>query len=133
MKSRMARWFIALALGVSLASPAYAQLSQGRLAGMVTDTQGAVLPGVTVTVTSPSLIGVQTTVTQADGRYMFPSLPSGTYKVSFDLTGFKKVERTNIARGPKRSTIQHVANPASMTGIVTGATARKNSAKFHSA
>ena len=94
MKSRMARWSIALALGVSLASPAYAQLSQGRLAGMVTDAQGAVLPGVTVTVTSPSLIGVQTTVTQADGRFMFPSLPSGTYTVSFELTGFKKVERT---------------------------------------
>ena len=66
------------------------------MAGSVTDTQGAVLPGVTVTATSPSLIGVQTTVTQADGRYMFPALPSGTYKLDFDLTGFKKVERDNI-------------------------------------
>ncbi|HTM34919.1 MAG TPA: carboxypeptidase regulatory-like domain-containing protein [Vicinamibacterales bacterium] len=94
---RMGRWVIALAIGVLMASPGYAQLSQGRLAGVVTDAQGAVLPGVTVTATSPSLIGVQTTVTQADGRYMFPSLPSGTYKVSFDLAGFKKVERDNIA------------------------------------
>ena len=50
-----------------------------------------------MTATSPSLIGVQTTVTQADGRYMFPALPSGTYKLTFDLTGFKKVERDNIA------------------------------------
>src|SRR6476659_9345687 len=94
---RMGRWVVALAIGVLMASPGYAQLSQGRLAGVVTDAQGAVLPGVTVTATSPSLIGVQTTVTQADGRYMFPSLPSGTYKVSFDLAGFKKVERDNIA------------------------------------
>ena len=53
-------------------------------------TQGAVLPGVTVTATSPSLIGVQTTVTQADGRYMFPAMPSGTYKLAFDLTGFQE-------------------------------------------
>ncbi len=96
MKSRMARWFIALALGVSMASPGYAQIGQGRLAGFVTDVQGAVLPGVTVTATSPSLIGVQTTVTQSDGRFMFPALPSGTYKLTFDLTGFKKVERDNI-------------------------------------
>jgi len=93
----MARWFIALAAGLLMASPGYAQISQGRLAGLVTDAQGAVLPGVTVTVTSPALIGVQTTVTQADGRYMFPALPSGTYKVTFDLVGFKKIERDNIA------------------------------------
>ena len=58
-----------------MASPGYAQIGQGRLAGVVTDAQGAVLPGVTVTATSPSLIGVQTTVTQADGRYMFPACP----------------------------------------------------------
>jgi Carboxypeptidase regulatory-like domain/TonB dependent receptor len=97
MRSRMARSLVALAVGVLLASPGYAQIGQGRLTGSVTDAQGAVLPGVTVTATSPSLIGVQTTVTQADGRYMFPALPSGTYKLTFDLTGFKKVERDNIA------------------------------------
>ena len=88
---RMTRAFIALAVVVLVASPGYAQISQGRLAGVVTDAQGAVMPGVTVTATSASLIGVQTTVTQADGRYMFPALPSGNYKLTFDLTGFKKV------------------------------------------
>src|SRR5262245_4893176 len=96
MRSSMARCLIALALGVLVASPGYAQIGQGRLTGSVKDAQGAVLPGVTVTATSPSLIGVQTTVTQADGRYIFPALPSGTYKVVFDLAGFKKVERDNI-------------------------------------
>ena len=96
MGSRMARCFIALAVSLLVASPGYAQIGQGRLLGSVTDDQGAVLPGVTVTVTSPSLIGVQTTVTQADGRYIFPALPSGTYKLVFDLTGFRKVERDNI-------------------------------------
>jgi len=77
--------------------PVSAQISQGRLTGIVTDAQGAVLPGVTVTATSPSLLGERTTVTQADGRYLFPGLPSGTYKLSFDLAGFKKFERDNIA------------------------------------
>jgi hypothetical protein len=77
-------------------TPALAQLTQGRLAGTVTDAQGAILPGVTVTVTSPSLIGGQNTVTQSDGKYMFPSLPSGTYRVQFELSGFQKLQRENV-------------------------------------
>ena len=97
MRSSLVRCLVALVLGACIASPVSAQISQGRLAGIVTDAQGAVLPGVTVTATSPSLLGVQTTVTQADGRYMFPALPSGTYKLAFELTGFKKIERDNIA------------------------------------
>lgn len=96
MRSSIVRGLIVLASCAVAVLPGYAQIGQGRLAGIVTDAQGAVLPGVTVTATSPSLIGVQTTVTQSDGRYMFPALPSGSYKVSFDLAGFKKVERDNI-------------------------------------
>jgi hypothetical protein len=42
------------------------------------------------------LIGAQTTVTEANGRYLFPSLPSGSYKVAFELSGFQKVNRENI-------------------------------------
>ncbi len=80
-----------------MASPAYAQIGQGRLAGTVTDAQGAVLPGVTVTATSPSLIGQRTTVTQADGTYLFPGMPSGVYKLTFELSGFKPFDRDNIA------------------------------------
>ena len=55
------------------------------------------MPGVTVTVTSPAFIGSQNTVTEANGRFLFPSLPSGTYKVAFELSGFQKVNRENIA------------------------------------
>lgn len=90
-------WRLAVLLGVALvASPAAAQTTQGRLAGLVTDAQGAILPGVTVTVTSPSLIGTQTAVTQADGKYLFPALPTGTYRLVFDLSGFQKLTRENI-------------------------------------
>jgi Carboxypeptidase regulatory-like domain/TonB dependent receptor-like, beta-barrel len=78
------------------ASPALAQLEQGRLTGIVSDAQGAILPGVTVTATSPSLIGNQVAVTEPDGRFLFPSLPSGTYTLTFDLQGFKQVKRENI-------------------------------------
>jgi hypothetical protein len=76
--------------------PTFAQITQGRLSGLVTDAQGAVLPGVAVTATSPALIGQQTTVTQPDGKFLFPALPSGTYKLVFELSGFQKLTRENI-------------------------------------
>ena len=49
-----------------------------------------------MTATSPSQIGVRTAVTEADGKFLFPGMPSGTYKLAFDLQGFKKFERDNI-------------------------------------
>src|SRR3954466_11764542 len=95
MRSRAVVAILVL-IGSFLSPAAYAQIGQGRLAGTVTDSQGAVMPGVTVSVTSPALIGAQTTVTEANGRYLFPSLPSGTYRVAFELSGFQKVNRENI-------------------------------------
>src|SRR5687768_9528963 len=79
-----------------LAVSASAQIGQGTLTGVVTDAQGAVLPGVTVTATSPALIGSRTTTTEVDGRYRLPQLPSGVYKLRFDLSGFSSLERDNL-------------------------------------
>ncbi|MFN8059333.1 MAG: carboxypeptidase regulatory-like domain-containing protein [Vicinamibacterales bacterium] len=92
----MKRLLAIVALATLCAVPAVAQITQGRLAGTVTDAQGAVLPGVTVTATSPSLIGTQTSVTEADGKFRFPSLPTGTYKLQFELSGFQTVVRENL-------------------------------------
>ena len=77
MRSRAAGFLVFVFVSL-LAASASAQNTPGRLTGLVTDAQGAILPGVTVTATSPSLIGGQTTVTQADGKYLFPALPTGT-------------------------------------------------------
>jgi hypothetical protein len=96
MRWGFARFVLLVVIGTLCSAPAFAQIGQGRLGGLVTDAQGAVLPGVTVTVTSPSLQGNRTSVTEADGKYLFPSLPSGTYKITFDLQGFKKLERENM-------------------------------------
>ena len=92
----MKRMLGIVALTLISVAPAFAQIGQGRLTGTVTDAQGAVLPGVTVTAASSSLIGTQTSVTEADGKYRFPSLPSGTYSVTFELSGFQKLVRENI-------------------------------------
>ena len=55
----------------------------------MTDAQGAVLPGVTVTATSPSALGAQTAVTSETGNYRFPAVPPGTYTVTYELAGLQ--------------------------------------------
>jgi hypothetical protein len=70
-----------------------------RLTGTAKDAQGGVLPGVTVTATSPALIGTQTAITEANGSYLFPQLPSGTYSLKFELQGFQTFTRTGIVLG----------------------------------
>ena len=73
---------------------AYAQAS---ITGVVKDTSGAVLPGVTVEVASPALIEkTRSTVTDGSGLYQIISLPPGTYTVTFTLTGFNTVKREGI-------------------------------------
>jgi hypothetical protein len=83
-------------LGGPSTGRALAQNITSHLTGTVKDAQGAVLPGVTVTATSPALIGSQTAVTETNGAYRFPSLPPGTYTVSFVLPGFQTFTRSNI-------------------------------------
>ena len=72
---------IVLACVVIAPSVAYAQAS---IAGVVKDTSGAVLPGVTVEAASPALIEkVRTTVTEGTGQYKIENLRPGTYTVTF--------------------------------------------------
>ncbi len=68
----------------------------GSINGKVVDSSGGVLPGVTVSATSPSAMGVQTSVTDTGGNYRFPALPPGTYTVTFELPGFNTLKRENI-------------------------------------
>jgi hypothetical protein len=85
-----------LALVATLLAPvaAYAQAS---VTGVVKDSSGAVLPGVTVEVASPALIEkTRSTVTDGSGLYQIISLPPGPYVVTFTLTGFSTVKREGI-------------------------------------
>jgi hypothetical protein len=95
MRSIASRVVVLAAAAVLLASPGYAQIGQGRLAGVVTDSQGAVLPGVTVTASSSTLIGTRTAVTEADGKYLFPDAVR-LLQADVRAQGFKKFERDNI-------------------------------------
>jgi hypothetical protein len=72
-------------------------LGSGSIAGVVKDTTGAVLPGVTVEASSPALIEkVRTVVTDSQGQYKIVDLRPGTYTVTFTLTGFTTVKREGI-------------------------------------
>ncbi len=88
----------ALALVVFMASGAAAQnLTSGAIEGTVTDDTGGVLPGVTVTVSSPALqVGQIVRVTDGTGFYRIVDLPPGEYEVQFDLPGFATVVRSGL-------------------------------------
>src|SRR5688572_19399441 len=86
---------LATVLTVMMTGAASAQAT-GSIFGKVTDASGGVLPGVTVTVSGPSLQQPLVGVTQESGAYQFPVVPIGTFSVTFELTGFKKVVRNNI-------------------------------------
>ncbi len=71
----------------------------GAINGKVTDTTGAVLPGVSVTVASPAMQGTRSAPTSADGAYRFPAVPPGDYKITYELSGFNTVVREGIRVG----------------------------------
>src|SRR5437870_3530058 len=92
--------FGALLLSVGFAllpSIGAAQTAPSGIAGVVKDTSGGALPGVTVEAASPSLIEkVRSAVSDGEGRYNIVDLRPGTYSVTFTLTGFSTFKREGI-------------------------------------
>jgi len=70
------------------ALPAAAQTTNGVISGIVSDAQGGVLPGVTVTGRNVETGITRTVVTESDGRYRLAALPPGRYEVRAELQGF---------------------------------------------
>src|SRR5713226_2761534 len=87
---------VLLACALLLSPAASAQQASG-IAGVVKDSSGAVLPGVSVEAASPALIErVRSVVTDGEGRYSIVDLRPGTYSLTFTLTGFNTVARQGI-------------------------------------
>ena len=86
---------IALGAVVASAQPG------GQLTGVVRDTTGSVLPGVTVTVTGAALIAPRTVVTDEHGEYVVDALPAGRYLVTAAFSGFEP-SSTEIEVGATR-------------------------------
>src|SRR5947207_15689609 len=82
---------------VLLPATAWAQADTGNIAGVVRDTSGAVMPGVTVEAASPALIErVRSVITDSQGLYRIVDLRPGTYSVTFTLTGFSTFRRDGV-------------------------------------
>ena len=78
----------ALALILATSGLAFSQAGTGSLRGSVRDGSGAVLPGVTVTISSDTLMSSRVAVSDGSGNYRVPNLPPGTYSVLAELSGF---------------------------------------------
>ena len=101
--------FTAAALGLALtlwAHPVLAQTGDGNLRGYVKDESGAVLPGVSVTATSPELLAPVATVSDGAGLYRLNNLPPGTYVITAELPGLRdRAPRGHP--GPRRGDLRH--------------------------
>lgn len=104
------------------ATLAFAQEMQtGSIRGKVTDESGAPLPGVSITITGPALLGRSTSLTNQDGIYRAPGLPPGQdYEVRAELTGFETVIRKGIiVRVGMNVTIDIQMSPSTLAEEVT--------------
>ena len=112
--SRACRLFLWVLFLVAGAGPALAQT--GRILGTVSDSTGAVIPSVTVTVTSQETKSARTFLTDNTGNYDFPGLPVGNYTIRAELAGFKtaetqmRVEIGQIARQNLQLAVGEVAD-----------------------
>jgi len=94
MARRLLAYFTWLAFAMGVPATAFAQSS---FTGVVKDTSGAVLPGVTVEASSPVLIeGSKSDVTDGNGQYRIVDLRPGVYTITFSLTGFKQVRQEKV-------------------------------------
>ena len=76
---------------------AHAQIvSEGSIRGVIRDAQGAVLPGATISASSPTVAGLRTTVSDSQGDYRLTDLPPGEYTITGELQGFSKVSRSGV-------------------------------------
>jgi len=89
---------VVLFTGVLLASvsPVFAQAASASISGTITDAQGGVLPGVTLTVQNAESGVVRTSVTEADGKYRVAGLNPGRYNLTTELPGFQMVAVKDI-------------------------------------
>lgn len=88
----------------------YAQTSSGSVSGSVRDAQDASVPTATVIITEAEKKITLTTKTDGEGRFVFPQLLPGTYEITVDASGFKKLERKNVVL---------LANDKISVGVIT--------------
>ena len=120
MKRVVLHCFLFLVAALSIAGPAAGQgVQTGTLSGTVQDAGQLVLPGVTVTATSPALQGERTTVTDANGVYVLRGLPPGEYRVRFELSGMGPVTQAATVEVGKDVQVNATLSVAGIAETIT--------------
>lgn len=96
-----------------LPQSASAQAVSGTILGVVKDSSGAVVPGASITLVNTGTGLTRTIVSDTKGEYTAPLLPTGTYTVNAEMSGFKKVSRptSTSASTPRAPTATWAAIP----------------------
>ncbi|HEV2448693.1 MAG TPA: carboxypeptidase-like regulatory domain-containing protein, partial [Candidatus Sulfopaludibacter sp.] len=92
---RAPRFFLSCALFALAGLPLFSQ-TLGQVTGRVTDSSGAAVPAATITLVSVATNATRTTVSTADGDYVFPSVPPGLYNVKAEHPGFRVAEAVHV-------------------------------------
>lgn len=91
----------------------------GVVSGKVTDSSGAVLPGVTIVLRSPEALGEFTGVSDERGMYRIPNVPPATYEIKAELSGFQGVMRSATVRLGAVSEVDFILSVGSVSETVT--------------
>ena len=117
MSTRMRIGAVLVALLLGTVGLAYGQAEKGGLYGVVSDNDGARLPGVTVSLTGVGADQMQ--ITDAQGQFRFPALSIGRYQLKAELEGFSTVEYPNITVSINRSTSLEITLNAAVEETIT--------------
>ncbi len=111
---------VAATLLVAVPGVARAQFERASVSGTITDQQGGVVPGVTITAVQVTTQQSRTAVSDASGYYSIPSLMPGKYDISVELDGFKKTTRAAVQLDAAASvTLAFTLEPGALTEVVT--------------
>jgi len=113
--------FVCVTLFCLSSSMIHAQRLTGTIRGTVTDQNGEILPGVSVEIQSPALIGgVTATISSSSGVFLFSTLVPGNYTMTFSLEGFQTLKREDIVVSiGKTATVDVVLNQSSVEETIT--------------
>jgi outer membrane receptor protein involved in Fe transport len=82
--------------GLTVTAARAQSVLEGKILGTITDDQGEALPGVSVQIEGPKLMGKKTAVTTAKGAFVFLAMPAGTYSITASLPGFKTMKEDHV-------------------------------------
>jgi hypothetical protein len=97
MRRMLSRFSAAMFCAGLFVAPAFAQSSSGTITGRVVDESNQPVPGATVTLTRTDIQDVRTLTTPTTGAVVFTNLQPGPYLIEAELTGFAKLQKTNLS------------------------------------